>query len=132
MCLLSSDGRSNALRHTSHGNSVRSPRNGLGFTEVALRTVAFTLWSSNAVSPDSELAEDDSPDNDLRSSVSSPLGGEDADDADDVPNVLDNSDMDRSSGESGIEKNDRKKFNEKRDRGLANDWKTSIACAQRA
>lgn len=100
MCLLSNDGRSNALRHTSHGNSVRSPRNGLGFVEVALRTIAFTLWSSNAVSPDNELADDDSPDNDLRSSVSSPLGGEDADDADDVPNVLDNSDMDRSSGES--------------------------------
>lgn len=52
------------------------------------------------MSPDSELADDDSPDSDFRSSVSSPLGGEDADDADDVPNALDSSDMDRSKGES--------------------------------
>lgn len=100
MCLLSKDGRSKALRHTSHGNRVRSPRNGLGFTGVVLHTIMFTLWSSDAVSPDNELADDDSPDKDLRSSVSSPLGGEDAEDADDVPNALDNSDMDKSNGES--------------------------------
>lgn len=100
MCLLSKDGRSKALRHTSHGNRVRSPRNGLGFTEVVLRTIVFTLWSSDAVSPDNEFAEDDSPDNDLRSSASSPLGGEDVEDADELPKVLDNSDMDKSSGES--------------------------------
>jgi len=101
MCLLSNDGLSKALRHTSHGSRVRSPRNGLGFTGVVLHTIMFTLWSSDAVSPDKELAEDDSPDNDLRSSVSSPLGGEDADDAEDVPNARDSSDMDRSNGESG-------------------------------
>lgn len=100
MCLLSSEGRSKALRHTSHGNRVRSPRNGLGFAGVVLHTIMLTLWSNDAVSPDNELADDDSPDSDLRSSVSIPLGGEDADDADDVPNALDNSDMDRSSGES--------------------------------
>lgn len=52
------------------------------------------------MSPDSEFADEDSPDNDLRSSVSSPLGGEDAEDPDDVPYTLDNSDMDRSNGES--------------------------------
>lgn len=100
MCLLSNDGRSKALRHTSHGSRVRSPRNGLGFTGVVLHTIMFTLWSSDAVSPDRELAEDDSPDSDFRSSVSSPLGGEDADDAEDVPNARDSSDMDRSNGES--------------------------------
>lgn len=101
MCRLSSDGRSKALRHTSHGNKVRSPRNGLGFTGVVLHTIMLTLWSSDAVSPDSELADDDSPDSDLRSSVlSRPLGGDDAEDADDVPNALDNNDMDRSNGES--------------------------------
>jgi len=61
----------------------------------------FTLWSNDAVSPDKELAEDDSPDSDLRSSVSSPLGGEDADDAEEVPNARDSNDMDRSNGESG-------------------------------
>lgn len=104
MCLLSNDGRSNALRHTSHGNRVRSPRNGLGFTGVVLHAITFTLWSSDAVSPDNELADDDSPDNDLRSSVSSPLGGDDADDADDVRNARDNSDMDRSNGESETQK----------------------------
>lgn len=96
MCLLSNDGRSNALRHTSHGNRVRSPRNGLGLTGVVLHTM-FTLWSTDAVSPDSELPDDDSPDNDFRSSVSRPLGG---DDAEDVLYVLDNSDMDKSNGES--------------------------------
>lgn len=100
MCLLSNEGRSKALRHTSHGNRVRSPRNCLGFAGVVLHTIMFTLWSSDAVSLDSELADDDSPDNDLRSSVSSPLGGDDADDADDVPNALDNNDMDKSNGES--------------------------------
>lgn len=100
MCRLSRDGRSKALRHTSHGNKVRSPRNGLGLTGAALHTIMFTLWSNDAVSPDNELADDDSPDSDLRSSVSSALGGEDADDADEVPNALDNSDMDKSSGES--------------------------------
>lgn len=52
------------------------------------------------MSPDKELAEDDSPDSDLRSSVSSPLGGEDADDAEDVPNARESNDMDRSNGES--------------------------------
>jgi hypothetical protein len=52
------------------------------------------------MSPDSEFADEDSPDNDLRSSVSSPLGGEDADEAEDVPYTLDNSDIDRSNGES--------------------------------
>jgi len=106
MCLLSNDGRSKALRHTSHGSRVRSPRNGLGFTGVVLHTIMFTLWSSDAVSPDNELAEDDSPDNDFRSSVSSPLGGEDAEDAEDVPNARDSSDMDRSNGESARVKND--------------------------
>lgn len=101
MCLLSNDGRSKALRQTSHGRRVRSPRNGLGFTGVVLHTIMFTLWSSDAVSPDKELAEDDSPDSDLRSSVSSPLGGEDADDAEDVPNARESNDIDRSNGESG-------------------------------
>lgn len=106
MCRLSKDGLSKALRHTSHGNNVRSPRNGLGFAGVVLHTIMFTLWSNDAVSPDNEFADDDSPDSDLRSSVSSPLGGEDAEDADEVPNALDNSDMDKSRGESNkINKN---------------------------
>lgn len=104
ICLLSRDGRSKALRHTSQGNKVRSPRNGLGLAGVTC--TVFTLWSTDAVSPDSELAEDDdsAPDSDFRSSVSSTLGGDEADDADDVPKALDNSDMDRSNGESEAKK----------------------------
>lgn len=46
-------------------------------------------------------APEDSPDRDLRSSVSRPLGGDDAVDEEEVMRARDSSDMDRSRGESG-------------------------------
>lgn len=101
MCLLRRLGLSNALPQTSHGNSVRSAR-GARLLDVrfiwppwpVLRTVV-----TRSVGVRSDTAE--SPDKDLCSvSVVSP--------GDDDPELLikarDNSDIDRSSGESETKK----------------------------
>lgn len=95
MWRLSRLGRSKALPHTSHGSSVRSPRGGrvLGETCGSLR-------GSRSRSPAVEAPEDadDSPDSDLRSSVSRE-GGEDAVEGEEM-SARESSDIERSRGES--------------------------------
>lgn len=83
------------MPHTSHGSKVRSPRGGrvLGETCGSLR-------GSRSRSPAVEAPEDaeDSPDSDLRSSVSNE-GGDDAVEGEEM-RARESSDMERSSGES--------------------------------
>jgi hypothetical protein len=103
MCLLSSDGLSNALPHTSHGRRVLSPRGGRDLGE-GWRRVAQASWrSESSRSPAEDAAEDrDSPDTDLCSSVSPPLGGEE-EFAEVEMRTRDNSDIDKSNGESATD-----------------------------
>lgn len=83
MCLLSSDGRSNALLQTPQGRRVRSRGLARGVGTLAS---GKSPW---------ELAAELSPDRDFRSSSAD--GGEPL-------KALDNSDMDKSRGESEEEK----------------------------
>ena len=100
MCLLSSEGLSNALPHTSHGSSVLSPRGGRDLGDGWRRAAQASWRSVSSRSPAEDAAEDsDSPDTDLRSSVSPVLGGDDEFEM----STRDRSDMDRSSGESATE-----------------------------
>lgn len=100
MCLLSSEGLSNALPHTSHGSSVLSPRGGRDFGDGWRRAAQASWRSVSSRSPAEDAAEDsDSPDTDLRSSVSPVLGGDEEFEF----STRDSSDMDRSSGESATE-----------------------------
>lgn len=99
MCLFNSEGLSKALPQTSQGSRVLSPLAGLLLGEGCLwcRSIGSIKISPAVDAPEED---DDSPDKDFLSSVSPPLGGDDAVDEDDVINARDSNDIDKSSGES--------------------------------
>lgn len=96
ICLFSKDGLSKAFRQTSHGSNVLSPLQVLPLIDVCLGLFNVV---SESISPTND-AVDDSSDKDFRSSVSVALGGDDDVEEDEFIKDLDNSDVDKSRGES--------------------------------
>lgn len=92
ICLLSRDGLSNALPHTSHGKRALSLRVGLAFGVVLGIMTVESIISPVLLAPDDI---NDSPETDLCSS-SAPDGGLIG------KRTRDNNDMERSSGESKL------------------------------
>lgn len=84
-------GRSNALPHTSHGSSARSPRVGRALGDARGMVIDVSIRSPALLAADDDV--DDSPDTDLCSS-SPPDGGEIG------SKTRDNSDIDKSNGDS--------------------------------
>lgn len=97
MCRFNKLGRSNALPHTSQGNSARSPLVGRAFGDDR----GIVIDESNkspvllAADDDDDEEAEDSPDTDLCSS--SPADGGDM-----GSNTLESNDIDRSNGDSGL------------------------------
>lgn len=92
MCRFNKLGRSNALPHTSHGNRARSPRVGRAFGEIRGIVIELSIKSPALLAADDDV--DDSPDTDLCSSSPADVG-------ETGNSTRDNSDIDRSSGDSG-------------------------------
>lgn len=95
MCRFNKLGRSNALPHTSHGKSARSPRVGRAFGDVRGIVIDVSIKSPALLAADEDDVSD-SPDTDLCSS-SPPDGGL-------MGSITrDNNDIDKSSGDSVCE-----------------------------
>lgn len=97
MCLFSKLGLSKALPQTSQGSRALSPRVGRDFGEDRWWTMGIGVSKRSPELLAFELTDNESPETDLCSS-SLPLVGEMGN------RTLDMSDVDRSRGESGIEK----------------------------
>lgn len=95
MCRFSKLGRSNALPHTSHGNSARSPRVGRALGEERGIVIDTVSIRSPPVLLAAEDEADDSPETDLCSS-SVLDGGEMG------RRTRESRDMERSRGDSKI------------------------------